>query len=61
MGFLFNYDYTFCYNEKCTKTNCKRHMKNAPEGIPLSWSLFNEKNHRKCDEYLKGGARNKKN
>ena len=54
---MFRYDITYCANDKCEKTDCRRHHTKSPVGTRYSQALFNDKNRKKCDYYLKGDKR----
>ena len=48
------WDITFCANEECTRTDCKRHITKArevPEWHPVSMAHFGTGGEYSCKEY----------
>lgn len=48
---FWNYDITFCSDESCPRTDCRRHTSHRPDEIPVSVFLESPRNGDECRMY----------
>ena len=50
-------DITFCSNEECLRTDCKRHPSRVPVGIPVSMFIGMQSDGKDCRYYWPEGGK----